>query len=307
MRDDQMINWFGPTDPVGDLPIDSAISQLRSAGDDVSADELASTAAGGQPDDFSIADSLKRIFTRYVKTTHLCGFLPDSGDGSLVPVTSVVGDGGLQERNLKVTLEGLHVARYPGKGRHSILFDFGLEGQRPGDGAIQPFHFNAKFDADDGETVAVRNYPLFVGLTPGPDGITFGFQTVNVASSFNHGLLEFLDSDVFKTGLSLLSAAPAVAQISGMAAGLTRWLAGLSANVKVQEFRQGLDFASGHLGGGLTQGTYVIVQIPVEYQQEWNWSDWRVDANVVRLVSTDSAAETLDFNHVMLGVHGLQQ
>jgi hypothetical protein len=300
-----MVSWFGPTDPIGDLPIDDAVSQLRSAHDDLSADELASSAGGGQRDDFGIRDSLKKIFTRYVKTTHLCGFLPDTGDGSLVPVTSVAGDGNLQERNLKVTLEGLHVARYPGRGRHSILFDFGIEGQHTGDGAVQPFHFNAKFDAEDGETVAVRNYPLFVGLTPGSDGITFGFQTVNVASSFNQGLLDFLDGDVFKTGLSLLSAAPAVAQISGMAAGLTRWLAGQSANVKVQEFRQGLDFTSGRLGGGLALGTYVIVQIPIENQREWNWSDWRVDANSVRLVSADSMAETLDFNHVMLGVQGL--
>ena len=102
---------------------------------------------------------------------------------------------------MKLTLDGLHVANYPGRGRHSILFDFGVQGP-PGGGEQQVYHYNARFEADDGETVPVRNFPISYDVVPGDAGITFGFQTINVASSFDRGLSHFLGGDVFKTGLA---------------------------------------------------------------------------------------------------------
>jgi hypothetical protein len=308
MRDDEAVRWFGAEAPIGEMSLTDAVGQLRAIDDQTSADELSSSLGSGTGDSFAVADLVQSLFTRYVKTTHVCGFLPATGADTIVPVTSVAGQERLRGRPLTVTLDGLHVARYPGRGRHSILFDFGLQGHARDDLKEQVLHFNARFEAGDGETVPVHNFPLFLGVSPGPDGITLGFQTVNVSSSLDAGLLDFLDSDAFKTGLSLVSATPVLAQISGMATALTRWLAGQSKNVKVQEFRQGLDFASGRLGGGLAAGTYVVAQIPLEHQREWNWADWTVDPTLVRLVArgaTQPANDTLEFNHVMIGVRPL--
>ena len=88
-----------------------------------------------------------------------------------------------------------------------------------------------------------------------------------------------------------------------MAAGLARWLAEQSKNVKVQEFRQGLDFDQSRLGGGLAAGTYVIAQIPLDSVRDMDWSHWRVDPNTLSLVSRDGVSDVLSFNHVMLGLN----
>lgn len=308
MRDAEMAKWFGPDEPIGDLDTQEAVGQLRAIGDETGADELAAATARGTADTYGVGDLVRRLFNRYVKTTNICGFLPATGADKIVPVTSAPASGELCGKPLKITLDGLHVASYPGAGRHSILFDFALQGQEQQGLKDQLFHFNARFQATDGETVPVHNFPLFLGVTPAAEGITFGFQTVNVSSSYNDGLLDFLNTDVFKTGMSLLSAAaPPLAQISEMAVGLTRWLASQSKNVKVQEFRQGLDFTPGRLGAGLALGTYIVAQIPLEYQNEWAWSDWAIDPNVIRLVARGATDSPLDFNHVMFGIRPLAQ
>jgi hypothetical protein len=303
MPDKETENWFGPVQPIGDLAIPDAVKRLREIGDETGADELASAVAGAPADTYAASDVLKKVFSRFIKTTHLCGFLPATGGDTILPVASTPGEVKLKDQPLKIVLDGLHVARYPGWGRHSILFDFAVQSQTPDD-TDGVFHFNAKFEADNGETVPVRNFPLFVGVTPKAAGISFGFQTVNISSSKSQGLLDFLNDDAFKTGLSLLPATPVIAQISEIAVGLTSWLAGQSSNVKVQQFRQGLDFGQ-HLGGGLASGTYIVAQIPLEHEAEWNWSDWRLDPTLTRLVSRTPTPTTLDFNHVMLGVRPL--
>ena len=204
---------------------------------------------------------------------------------------------------LRITLDGLHVAKYPGHGTHTLLFDFALQSQGPHSNQ-HVFHYNAKFQAQDGDTVPIHNFPLFYGLTPTGEGIAFGFQTVNVRSSSEEALLDFLETDEFKTGLSLIStAAPLLGQISKMAAGLTQWFANQSVNVKVQEFRQGLDFDTGQLGGGLALGSYIVVRIPVEHIPEWNWDDWVVDPTQVRLVCRSDPSTPLEYNHMMFGIH----
>lgn len=301
VRDEVSRRWFGDTAPIGELPESDAAAKLRELGDDQLADELAAAAAGGSRVAFS--GFLDGLFNRFMKTTHLCGFLPAEGDDSILPVTRVEPDRGLVSQPLKITLDGLHVARYPGGGEHRLLFDFALQSQIPaGDAPI--LHYNAKFRARNGETVPVRNFPLFFGLAPSAEGITFGFQTVNVSSSIDEGLLSFLGRDDFKKGLTLLTAAtPVLGQISEMAASLTGWLAGQSRNAKVQEFRQGLDFRSGPLGGGLAEGSYIVAQIPVEHAGDWTWDDWHVDPALVRLARRGDTTTELDFNHMIFGIH----
>jgi hypothetical protein len=305
-RDETTKQWFGDYPPIGDLAPDQAESKLRELGETIAADQLAASAGGQRKDTFGAKRSVfGNLFGRFMKTTQVCGFLPDKGN-ELVPVSKARPDPKLKGQSLKVTLDGLHVARYPGLGTHNLLFDFAVQGQAP-DGKTNIFHYNARFEARDGETVPVRNFPLFYGLVPSPDGMTFGFQTVNVASSFDEGLLDFLKRDDFKRGLDLAaSVTPLLGQISEMAGSLTRWLAGQSKNAKVQEFRQGLDFGSGSLGGGLALGSYFVVQIPLEYQREWSWADWVVNPDSIRLVQRENPEQTLDFNHLIFGLHRME-
>ena len=83
------------------------------------------------------------------------------------------------------------------------------------------FHYNAKFQARDGEAVPVRNFPLFYGVTPSNEGLTFGFQTISVSSTLDGRLLNLLGQDEFKRGLCLVeSLSPVVGQLSRVASGL---------------------------------------------------------------------------------------
>ncbi len=302
MRDEEMTEWFGPVAPIGQRPTIEVEAQLRELGDEALADELVASAIPGQEKFYSGVGMLDGLLNRFVRTIPICGFLPVGERDHILPVTKAKPDPTLQDKPLRITLDGLYVARYPGLGIHTLLFDFALKNQRSKGG--RQFHYIAKFQGKNGEFVPVRNFPLFYGFKPTAQGITFGFQTVNVASSFDEGLLNFLGTEEFKTGLSLVGTmAPVLGQISQMSVGLTTWLAGQSKNAKVQEFLQGLDFESGPFGGGLAAGYYIVVQIPVEHKREWNWDDWVVDPTLVRLVNRSDTSKALDFNYVVFGFH----
>jgi len=304
-RDDLDSIWFGTETPLSDLPLEAAAQRVRDYGDTAAADQMATAASSAGGEKFAVGRSLFGfLFSRYARTLNVCGFLSADG-GGLVPVSQVEPDSSLKEKHLKVTLDGLHVANYPGFGTHKLLFDFAVQTQLKGKTGI--FHYNARFEARDGETVPVRNFPLFYGLKPSGEGITFGFQTVNLSSGFDEGLLDFLKKDEFKSGLDLAaSVTPMLGQVSEMAASLTRWLAGQSQNAKVQEFRQGLDFEWGAFGGGLALGSYLVVQIPKDAEREWNWKDWVVDRQTARVVRRDQPAQPLDYNHLVFGLHRLK-
>lgn len=298
-----MEDWFGPTPPIGEWEPDAVAGYLSEIGDGVLGDELLAHTAGEEAAVYGVGEVLAGIpgFSRFAATTNICGFLPASGGDRLVPVARATPDTNLQGEPLRITLDTLHVARYPGLGTHSLLFDFAVERQGAGE-ANSRYHFNAKFEARNGATVPAHNFPLFYGLEPSAEGIVFGFQTVNVDSSFNRGLLDFLDGDEFKAGLSLLHLSPVVGQLSQMAASLASWLAGRSKNAKVMEFRQGLSFAPSPLGGCLAEGHYVVAQIPVDSQRDWSWDDWVVDPTLQHLVQREDRSSGLDFNHFVFGV-----
>ncbi|MFA7764847.1 hypothetical protein [Streptomyces sp. NRRL S-448] len=305
MRDEKMVAWFGQDPPIGDWKVDAAVTLLRDLDDGVLADEMAAASAGSSVDTFTGDPLFGRLFNRFMKTTHLCGFLPESGAGEILPASAALPDQSLQTKRLKITLDGLHVARYPGRGTHELLFDFVVQYQSSTRGT-SGYHYNSRFRAKNGETVPVRNFPIFHGLKPHADGISFGFQTINLSSTFDQGVLDFLAADEFKLGLSLLGATnPLLGQLSEVASSLTRWIASQSKNVKVQEFRQGLDFLPGRLGAGLAEGSYIIVQVPQENANEWDWSEWSVDGTLMRLVHRGDPSTTLDFNHLVFGVRAM--
>lgn len=296
---------FGAGLPIGEWQMGDVAAYLREVGDNIRADELMTYQAHDEKDSFARRNFSDARFRRFTRTSNICGFLPARGSDRLLPVTMVPPDKNLLGMPIKVTLDSLHVAQYPGRGLHSLLFDFAFQGQNPG-GDPLVFHYNAKFCANDGETVPVHDFPLFHGFSPSSDGIVFGFQTINIASGLDEGLLDFLESDEFTLGVSLVSTVtPLLGQLSQIAMSLTTWFARRSKNVKVQEFRQGLGFTASQLGGGLAEGYYVVVQIPVEYERDWAWDDWVVDQTVQCLVQRDDRIRVLDFNHLIFGIHSL--
>ena len=119
---------------------------------------------------------------------------------------------------------------------------------------------------------------MFTGLQVGGEGIFLQLATVNVANEGDEKLLAFLDSDVFKGGLQLLTTAqPALAPFSALAVGLTQAIAARNRNVAVQAVDLGLDFSQVALRPRLAEGSYIAVQIPETIRTVWDWQDWAYD------------------------------
>jgi hypothetical protein len=69
--------------------------------------------------------------------------------------------------------------------------------------------------------VAVLNYPVFIGLRVGSEGLAFHCLVVNVANKADQAILQVLDGDLFRHGLELATyIQPALGPLSALAKGL---------------------------------------------------------------------------------------
>ncbi len=239
-------------------------------------------------------------------TDHIFGFLPSHArDGVLVHAGDIEPDMSLIGRSVKLTLNRLRVARYPGGGLHRVLFDFYVQ-NHVSNNAPESVHFNQVFRVMEGEGAGVIGYPIFVGLNIGPDGLSFRAFTVNVSNDADDALLSALDSDVVKNGLRLATVAqPALQPFSQLALGIVRAVAGRNKNIPVQDVFVGLDFATNAAGARLRQGDYFVVQIPTNEADAWRWPEWHFDRGS-GLVTRRSTGQQIPYNYFVLGVTSLE-
>jgi hypothetical protein len=294
---------FADLPVVGALPLTEAVAKLREVGENVP-EEAAAEAAAKSRQTFALADWLPFRDRAWRHTAHSFGFLPVGGGGErrdILGVGEVEADRALQNQRLRITLNALRVADYPGGGTHRVLFDFYARNQVPG--ATEDLHFNATYRVRQGERAAVRGYPIFVGLGVGSEGVALRFHTINVKNDADEAFLDFLEGDVFRSGLKLATAAqPAIAPLSGLALGLTKSVAQRNRNVSVQDCYLGLDFVGAAMGARLALGDYIAVQIPESLQRVWDWEDWVYEPRSGLIVSRDNPDTLIPYNYVAFGV-----
>jgi hypothetical protein len=214
---------------------------------------------------------------------------------------SIKADLSLRNSRIKITLDRLRVAAYPGTGTHRVLFDFYAQNQVPGD--LEHLHFNATYRVREGEQAAILGFPIFVGLNVGTEGVAFKCFTVNVKNDEDEAFLGFLESDVFKAGLKLTSTVqPAIAPFSQMALGLTKSIAKRNRNVPVQDFYMGLDFSSIATRARLAEGSYLAVQIPETLQTAWDWAEWVYDPRNGQIVKKTQPSKLIPYNYLVYSV-----
>lgn len=236
-------------------------------------------------------------------TSHAFGYIEPTSTRRrkpvpLVPASSVTPTSSLLNKCVKITLDGLRVADYPGAGTHFVLFDFYGQNQTPS--KLEHLHFNTAYRAYEGEEVAVVGYPIFVGLNVGHEGVAFKCLTVNVKNQNDEALLAFLESDAFQTGLKLVSTIqPAIPLLSETAWGMTKAIASRNRNVPVQNFHLGLDFSTVPTRARLAEGSYIAVQAP---SSEWNWGDWVYDKKSGRVLDAGSRTQLPPYNYIVFGL-----
>src|SRR5262245_15520827 len=180
-------DWFEGLPVVGAMPPDVAAAKLAELGEDgreVGAQRIG-TVSFGPLDFFPWRRKL------WAGTAHAFGYLPptppESGEVPIRHAGNIRPDPSLKGARLRVTLDRLRVAQYPGGGTHLVLFDFSARNYSGGEAS--DLHFNATFRAREGQAAAVVGYPVFVGLVSGEEGLALRCYTVNVKNEQDETLL----------------------------------------------------------------------------------------------------------------------
>jgi len=299
--------WFDDLPVLGNMPPEDAAVKLREMGEEETAAAL-ETAQETQAQTFKLGGR-KSWWPFQDKpwqhTAHTFGYLapvlPGSGPLPIRHVENIPADPGLQGARIKITLNRLRVAAYPGSGMHRVLLHFFVQNQVPG--KAEHVHFNATYRVHEGEHAGVQGYPIFTGLNVGQEGVTLKCRTINVRNDQDEAFLSFLDSDVFKAGLHLVTAAqPVIAPFSEMALGIAKTIAARHRNVSVQDFDLGLDFSTIPMRGRLAEGAYLAVQIPESFQAVWDWNEWVYLPAKGLVVKRDDHQELIPYNYLVFGI-----
>lgn len=237
-------------------------------------------------------------------TQHTYGFIKmgDAASDDLVPIKhagSIEPDESLRGERIRVTLDRLRAADYPGGGIHRVMVDFYAEHQATE--VTEKLHFTQTYRVLEEQEAGVIGYPVFVGLGVGSEGIAFKVFTVNVQNDDDEAILNFLDSDVFNSGLTLLKGVnPVVAPLTGFATGLVKMVASRNKNVAVQDFYMGLDFSRIRTRARLAEGSYVAVQIPEGVG--WHWDEWAYDPSSGVVVQASDRTKAIPLNYLIFSV-----
>jgi hypothetical protein len=305
-----MTDWLSQLPIIGSLAPSEAVTKLQEIGEDEIADAL-SNAACTTPATYEVLPRLRGGRDRaWLHTAHAIGYLPpaDGTSGGLLPIqhaASIGPDETLKGARIKLTLDGLRVADYPGGGIHQIWFDFAARNQT--DQGPEQLHFNAIYRAAEGEHAAVLGRPIFTGLQVGGEGLFLQLATINVLNEGDENLLRFLDGDAFQGGLYLLTTAqPVLAPFSALAVGLTKTIAARHRNVAVQAIDLGLDFSRIAPRPRLAEGSYIAVQIPERLRSNWHWADWGYESDSGRIVSTRQPDLQIPNNYIIVSISRYQ-
>jgi hypothetical protein len=307
------MNPFEGLTPIGKAPLAKAAAMLDEVGDVDGAAAIRSALQQqqgqrnltGGAKTYSLSSILGKP-AKWAHSAHTLGFIaaaaPADGEAQAIQnAGSIASERSLQGQPLRIALNALCIASYPGFGMHNILLDFYAQSQA--DDGTEHLHFNASYRVQDGEHSGVIGQPIFIGARVGTSGLSLRCLTVNVKNEEDERLIGFLDRDVFKMGLKLLhTAQPAIAPLSEMALGLITGMAKRARNVPVQDIYLGLDFGSTAGGARLAQGTYVAVQIPETQVLAWRWDDWVFDPVAGRIVLKSDRSTLIPYNYLAFAV-----
>ncbi|WP_419953346.1 hypothetical protein [Methylobacterium sp.] len=237
--------------------------------------------------------------TKYLRNGVVVGFVPNDGEQrrGIVDANTIEPEVALRGRRVKVTLDQFFVQEYPGIGTHRILCEFAGQNQIADD--TEELRFTLMVEAADRQPAAVVGKPIFMGLTIGDDGMNFRGQTVNVCSRADDLILDALNGDAFKGGLTLAATLqPALKPFVGLATNVVKAAIKRTRNMPVFKFDVGLDFNARNLSARLRRGSYVIVQTN---EVEWDWSRF-VFAMETRRVLRRMDGGSLEANYLVIGI-----
>jgi hypothetical protein len=304
-KDDKMSeDWFDELKPIGaELPPDAA-EKLAEVGETEAAERLQNvrlTRGGG----FQRKRPLWPFQDRaWQHASHVFGYIPPvcASAETVRFAGTVTADDSLKGEAIRITLDRLRVADYPGGSTHHILLHFFGQNQTS-KSDVEDVQYSARVEAQNGDHAGLISIPIFVGMNVGQEGISFRCLTINLKNSDDEALLSFLDSDVFRNGLKLLKTAqPAIGPLVQTLAGVTRRIATRNKNIVVQKFSMGLDFSGIATRAQLAEGSYIAMQVPPSAESTWQWDDWVYRPVSGHIVNRQDPGILPPYNYVIFSV-----
>ena len=184
--------WFDNISVIGKLSSKDIAQKLIELGDSESASffvpDLPGRGAEGH-----FANKTWSLFDRpWRHTSHTFGYVPPftKNRKTSIPIVhagNISSNPKLKNERIKITLDRLRIAAYPGSGIHRVLFDFYAQNQIRGQ--IEHLHYNATYRIASGEHAAILGFPIFVGLNVGKEGVAFRCFTINVKNETDEAFL----------------------------------------------------------------------------------------------------------------------
>jgi len=286
---------FSPADTLGAMAPAQIADYLAEIGDFDGETRYRNAAAAGQA----------ALFNKdaYSHTGMVIGFVaPNAAQGKTCPVesaTQLAADTALIQTRIKISLDKFFVSSYPGYGQHTILCEYSGKNQALTE--AEDLRFALRFNAHDNASAALNGVPIFLGLTVGPDGISFTGSSVCVRSAVNDEVLAAFDNPVFKSGLTLLNTAqPALKPLSTLAIAAVKWTANRGKNKVIHTFDIGLDFGGGATSARLRHGSYIVVQ--TDDAGAWDWKNFEWNRDAMGLQYKGEPGREITFNYSVYGV-----
>ena len=304
---------FDDTSLMGNMSFDQVIAKLREMDDEETAVDLeaarddyyAQDGTLSAPDTNEESNKWKRYWNRpWTSTEYTVGYIDAKLTGDPLPIHyagNIAPSINLRNARIKITLDRFRVMNYPGLGSHRILLKFHTQNQIHR--KSEDIHFNVVCNAHQGEHANIHSYPIFTGLNLGNEGINLEFVTIRIHNNKDKNFLKFLESDVFKSGLQLLtSAQPAIALFANTVSSLTSYIAKNWGNGEVQRYTLGLDFHQTLDHYRLSEGTYIVVQIPEKEIANWEWDQWQYQSTKGLVVNKNKHAMLIPYNYLILSI-----
>ena len=270
-----VLEFVNDVEPIGAEPPNQIADYLEAIGDPTTARLFRARGPGGQ----SLSLGAASAWTASgCKIGYIAPATGSTVEGSEIqPATSLAADSDLVASAIKVTLDQFYVHSFPGLGEHSVLCEFA--GRNQCGKEAEDVLFATAFQVVDRQSAGVNASPIFVGLKVDPDGLALKGRIICIRSSTDEWLTKVLQSQAFRSGLTLITQAqPILKPFLSLASQAVGAALDRSRNKLVLKFELGLDFSDNATALKLRHGSYVVVQSD---DPHWSWKDWmlRQDTN----------------------------
>ena len=230
--------------------------------------------------------------------------LPDGSE--IVPATSIEPDAGLANQALDVTLDRFYVQRYPGSSAHRIQINFSVEhlvnlAESPEAASLttQSILYGYILEAVDRQAAPAPGAAVFRGLRIRNE-LQMTVATINLADRVEERILEALESDTMKSGLTLLSTTnPVFPMVSELVMGATKMFLNRNKNKPIHRVPIGFLINAATADPKLREGSYLLVQADADWV-DLNEYYWRTDGR--GRVEHKQEHKELPFNHMVFSI-----